>query len=308
MLPCSSSGIRSSSRWWRRSFAAREPRTGLAVRYAVQAACTSEAIRRHYDVVSPLYQRLWGEHIHHGFFENGETPSRAQVKLIERLAARAGVPRGARVLDVGCGLGASARWLAGEYDCRVLGITLSPVQVRLARAAAGPLAPRVSFRVADAERWTPPSEAFDVVWVVECSEHLRDKAGFMAKCARALAPGGKLALCAWLAAGSTPAQAELVREIETAMLCPSLASLSDYTRWMDEAGLGDISAEDITTRVAQTWTHCLPLLRTRPAQWLLRAGGGDIQRFAAGFSKMARAYTEGALAYGMFLAARPASS
>jgi tocopherol O-methyltransferase len=61
---------------------------------------------------------------------------RAQIQLMERLAERAGIPRGARVLDIGCGLGGSAMWLAEQFDCDVTGITISSVQARMAASKA----------------------------------------------------------------------------------------------------------------------------------------------------------------------------
>src|SRR5262245_65375902 len=93
-------------------------------------------IRRHYDRLSLFYRAFWGQHIHHGLWENDEPPEVAQVNLIRRLASRAGIPQGARVLDVGCGLGASSLWLARALGCSVLGITISPVQARMAERRA----------------------------------------------------------------------------------------------------------------------------------------------------------------------------
>src|ERR1700687_5264220 len=93
-------------------------------------------IRKHYDRLSFLYRLFWGEHLHHGYWEKDESVARAQIQLMERLAERAGVPRGARVLDIGCGLGGSALWLADKLDCKVTGITISPVQARMAAAKA----------------------------------------------------------------------------------------------------------------------------------------------------------------------------
>ena len=78
-------------------------------------------IRKHYDRLSFLYRFFWGEHLHHGYWDNNESVPRAQIQLMERLAERANVPRGARVLDIGCGLGGSSQWLAEQFDCQVIG-------------------------------------------------------------------------------------------------------------------------------------------------------------------------------------------
>src|SRR5690242_12732668 len=104
-------------------------------------------VRKHYDRLSIFYRMFWGEHLHHGYWENGESIERAQIKLIEQLAEKAGIPYEAKVLDIGCGLGGSAFWLAEEYDCHVTGFTISPVQARIAskKAKHNGLADRLQF-------------------------------------------------------------------------------------------------------------------------------------------------------------------
>src|SRR5262252_513682 len=94
-------------------------------------------IVEHNDFVSPYYRSLWGEHIHHGYWIRGdESKETAQVQLIEHLAKAAGVPRGAKILDVGCGFGASSIYLARNYGADATGITISQVQVGIANQAA----------------------------------------------------------------------------------------------------------------------------------------------------------------------------
>lgn len=266
------------------------------------------AVRDHYDRLSGYYRALWGEHIHHGYWEDGESPSRAQVKLVERLAARARVPRGGRVLDVGCGVGGPALWLARNLGCSVLGLTISPVQARMAgeRARAEGLGRLARFEVADANRLDFKPESFDAVWVVECSEHLADKARFVESCARVLRPGGVLALCAWLRAEryALPEHARLVAQVCRGMLCPHLASERDYRGWMRDCGFARIEAEDITRRVERTWGRCAELVGRPEVRAVLRATDRRTRDFVETFPLMRRAYREGAMAYGMFAATK----
>ncbi len=269
-----------------------------------------EAVRDHYDRLSPFYRRFWGEHIHHGFWEQGDEPfpvREAQERLIERLATFARVPRGARVLDVGCGLGGSSLWLARHRNCSVLGITLSPVQAALAteQARKERLDGQVHFERRDATCLDLPLESFDAIWVIECSEHLEDKARFFAECARVLRPGGALALCAWLAADDpAPEQQNLIHEVCRGMLCPSLGSQRDYLRWLRAAGFAEIAFEDITRRVEQTWEHCALVARRPEVQLLLRTADDRTRDFVGAFDAIHQAYAEGAMAYGMFAATR----
>lgn len=268
------------------------------------------AIREHYDRLSPLYERFWGEHVHHGFWRDGESPAGAQVKLVEELARRAGISRGARVLDVGSGLGGPACWLARQRECSVHGITLSPVQAKAGtrRAKAQGLEARVVFEVHDANELDFPAESFDVVWTVECSEHLFDKADFFRRCARVLRPGGKLAVAAWLARSSSPEGEQRVRRISRAMLCPSLGSLQDYTGWIQASGFERIVAEDVAADVAKTWIVAAAILRRPEVKLLLRAGNAATREFARAFSEMREAYALGAMGYGFLVAHKPSEA
>jgi tocopherol O-methyltransferase len=266
-------------------------------------------IRKHYDRLSWLYRLFWGEHLHHGYWENKESVASAQIQLMERLAAQAGIPRGARVLDIGCGVGGSALWLAEQFDCEVTGITISPVQARMAAAKAKGrgLTRRVQFRVCDANQWQPEPASADVIWIMESSEHFRDKPGFFERCACALKPGGILAVCAWLRRDGPLRQDEqnLVNTIAEAMLSASLDSLSAYQGWMRDAGLTVTVADDITRHVEPTWFHCSRIGDHPAIRFFLRFTGEHTRRFVRSFPLMKQAYAQGAMAFGLVVAKKP---
>lgn len=266
-------------------------------------------IRQHYDRLSFLYRLFWGEHLHHGYWDSDETVPQAQVRLMERLAERAGIPRNASVLDIGCGLGGSAFWLAENFNCRVIGITISPVQARLARrkAKVRGLSDHVQFQVGDANKWEPEPETVDLVWIMESSEHFEDKKGFFERCASVLKPGGVLAVCAWLRRDGPLLEYEqkLVATIAEAMLSASLDSLSDYQKWIRDAGLTVITAEDITSHVEPTWIHCTRIAEHRVVKLVLPFAGAPTRRFVESFPLMKEAYAQGVMAFGLFVAKKP---
>jgi len=267
-------------------------------------------IRKHYDRLSFLYRLFWGEHLHHGYWEGNESAARAQIQLMERLAERAGVSRGARVLDIGCGLGGSALWLADQFECEVTGMTISPVQARMAAARAKKrgLTNRVKFELNDANEWQPEPASVDLIWIMESSEHFPDKPGFFERCALALKPGGVLAVCAWLRRDGPLREDErdLVNAIAEAMLSASLGSLSDYQAWMRDAGLTVTVAKDITRHVEQTWSHCSRIGDNPAVRFFLRFTDRSTQRFVRSFPLMKQAYAQGAMAFGLFVAKKPA--
>jgi ubiquinone/menaquinone biosynthesis C-methylase UbiE len=81
------------------------------------------------------------------------------------LSARLVQP-GMYVLDVGCGLGGSSRYLAAECGCRVAAIDLTPNFVEAARilTARCGLAERIEFQQANALALPFPDGTFDQVW------------------------------------------------------------------------------------------------------------------------------------------------
>jgi tocopherol O-methyltransferase len=266
----------------------------------------TDTIREHYDRLSPLYRTFWGEHIHHGFWRGTESAAEAQENLTRELARRVGISASDDLLDIGCGMGGSALLLAEELGCRVHGISISPNQVNAANRETRRrgLESQATFEVRDANRLEAESGAIrDVVWVVECSEHLFDKPRFIETCAQLLKPGGRLAICAGLAGEDLDADGRrLVAEVCEGMLWPSLGTLHDYASWMERAGLEVTCADDITSHVARTWDLCQPVLNFPLVKTLLASGSARVRNFASSFSAIAEAYRSGAMGYGMLVA------
>ncbi len=270
-----------------------------------------EAIRDRYDRLTSGLDAIFGEHIHHGFWDRAASVAEAQRRLIERVAAQAQIPAGSRVLDIGCGTGGSSRWLADTLDCSVLGITVSPAEVRIAteKAHAAALSTRTQYQVMDANHLDLLDSSFDAVWVVETSEHLEDKSQFIQTCARVLKPSGVLALSACVAVVEpTDHQSELLAKVCHVLLLPALATLAQYREWIREAGLSAVQVEDVTLHVAETWQRYTEAFRAADARRQApKSGETEARKFIELLTTMRAAYREGALHYGIFSARRAGS-
>jgi len=121
------------------------------------------------------------EHLHTG----GLATTRDQA---ERLT----LTQDSRVLDIGCGLGGPARYLANRYGCRVDGIDLTPELIETGKVLTERcgLFDRVVLQIGDALDLPYPDKAFDVVWCQNVAMNISDKAGFLAEAYRVLRPGG----------------------------------------------------------------------------------------------------------------------
>lgn len=276
-----------------------------------------DSIRSHYDLATPFYRLFWGPHIHHGLWSAEDavreqphaSPRAAQEALTDSLATLADIQRGQHVLDVGCGMGGSSIRLARQRHCDVTGITLSGVQRRWASMAGllNGVTRSVRFRRVDAELVTFAPASFDVVWSIECTEHLFDKGAFFHRAAGWLRPGGRIAICAWLAADDAdrPGLREQVEAVCDSFLCPSLGSFSNYTAWMTAAGLQIDHTEDWTARVARTWELCDERVRRFHLPWLARSIDMRQATFLDNFKTLLDAYRSGAMQYGCIVARRP---
>jgi cyclopropane-fatty-acyl-phospholipid synthase len=131
-------------------------------------------VARHYDLDSQLYALFLDADRQYScaYFEAPEQSlDDAQLAKKRHLAAKLLVPAGGRVLDIGCGWGGLALYLAELCGARITGITLShrQLQVAHARAAEKGLTDRVDFRLQD---YRDVPEKFDRIVSVGMFEHI----------------------------------------------------------------------------------------------------------------------------------------
>lgn len=91
--------------------------------------------RRHYDIGNELYQRMLDRRMTYscGYWRDARTLDEAQEAKLDLVCRKLYVEPGMRVLDIGCGWGAMAKFAAERYGAEVVGITVSEEQAKLAR-------------------------------------------------------------------------------------------------------------------------------------------------------------------------------
>ena len=128
----------------------------------------------HYDLDYDLYSRFLDRDMHYScaYFPNPDMGlEAAQQAKCAHIAAKLDLKPGARVLDIGCGWGSMAMYLAEHYDARVTGITLSTEQLKVAqrRACERRLDKQVEFRLQD---YRDTSGEFDAIVSIGMFEHV----------------------------------------------------------------------------------------------------------------------------------------
>jgi methylenetetrahydrofolate--tRNA-(uracil-5-)-methyltransferase len=98
------------------------------------------------------------------------------------------------VLDVGCGIGGPARYIAHQFGCRVTGVDLTADYVRAAKilTAQMGLSDKVDFQCANALALPFQDQSFDAVWSQNVSMNIADSLALYREFHRVLKQGGKV--------------------------------------------------------------------------------------------------------------------
>jgi ubiquinone/menaquinone biosynthesis C-methylase UbiE len=107
-----------------------------------------------------------------------------------------GVGQTTRVLDAGCGIGGSSRYLAHSYGCRVDAIDLTPEYVSTAarlNTLCG-LADKIVVREGSVTALPYTNASFDIVWCQNVSMNVEDKRAMFSEAFRVLKPGRRYTL------------------------------------------------------------------------------------------------------------------
>ena len=266
-----------------------------------------EDVARHYDELDAFYREVWGEHVHHGLWLRGDESQPLAVRqLVELVAREAAIQQGSRVIDIGCGYGATARMLVEDLGAKVTAITISAAQHAIA-VARDPRGDNPQFLLGDWLANELADETFAAAISIESSEHMPDKPRFFSESNRVLCPGGRLIVCAWLAAEQPSARQErwLIEPICREGRMPHLGSESDYRRLASEAGFTVERMQDVTRQIARTWpmivrTFLLKLLHQPAYIRFILDRHAHNRMFALTTLRLWIAFRTGAMRYGIF--------
>lgn len=162
------------------------------------ALAPESANAQHYEVPAAFFERVLGPRLKYssGHWPEGVgTLAQAEEAMLELTCDRAGIEDGMAILDLGCGWGALALWLAERYPgARVLAVSNSAAQRRHIEERRGS-AGLANLEVVTADvNGFDPGRRFDRVVSVEMFEHVRNQRELLRRVAGWLRPGGRLFL------------------------------------------------------------------------------------------------------------------
>jgi SAM-dependent methyltransferase len=257
------------------------------------------SVAAYYDQNTPRFLRLGGSGeaaaIHRAIWADGvQNPAQA-FEYLNQFVAGAVQPvleinSPARLLDLGCGVGGTATWLARRLSAQVIGVTNSAMQRQTAveRAERLGLSERCTFLLADFME-LPPLPAVNAAWAIESLVHAPDAGRFFAQAARQVVSGGRLVVCddflSQAGAASPPGSppARWLERFRRGWHVHNLLTVEQADQLAWQAGFNLLGSVDLTPFIRSSHPWLLAMLATitrlplRWAYWQNLSGGSALQ-------------------------------
>lgn len=191
--------------------------------------------------------------------------------LTDLVARAASIGPGDRVLEVGCGYGASAVYYTSRYrPVSVVGIDVTEIRIQSGRdfIASKGLADVIQLRTGDATALDFNKGAFTKVLAIECAFHFTTRYDFFREANRVLAPGGMIGLADIITKpGIDPAaflaQVHPVLGNSTLNVPANVHDAVVYARHLQETGFGDVRIDPITDQTMPFFADHLDRVASR---------------------------------------------
>jgi sterol 24-C-methyltransferase len=202
------------------------------------------------ELATLFYEWGWGQSFHFAEQRKGETFIQSIKRHEWYLAGRLGVNKGAKILDVGCGIGGPMRNIAEFTGADVTGITINEYQVmrgnELNRQRG--LAEQARLVQGDFMKMPFKDNTFDGVYAIEATCHAPRRQGVYGEIFRVLKPGCVFATYEWcltdLYDPSNPEHRDIKKKIEEGDGLPDMATPSEVVAALKEVGFELIEARD----------------------------------------------------------------
>lgn len=221
----------------------------------------NENINAYYD--SPavhMFEDFAKQQIHLGYWDDKYphvTVEQAAARLTQVVIDFIDLPKGGRLLDIGCGCGVPALEIAKQKHCLIEGITINARQKaeadRLARQSK--LSERISFTVGDACFLPYDNEVFDFALMLESIHHIGHQQA-LREARRVLKSGAQILIADGLILKENASTTDAVRLLEL-FVGRSLVTQTELRALMQDEGFEGRDMINLTKAIQPTWTKLI---------------------------------------------------
>lgn len=219
---------------------------------------SNEDIAKYFDTHQSSYSRFWSSTaLHYGFWYD-DTKSLAEAILNTNKFAIDTLSIGSHdiVLDAGCGVGGTSLYIAETTGARVEGITLSDVQLKIARkrAAQSVASSLLNISKQDYVRTSFEDETFSKIIGIESICYAHSKGDFLSEAYRIMKPGGRIAVIdAFLTKEHlNPEEQDIYAKFTGGWVIPNLPTQSQFSSLLSQAGFKNVSFIDMQRYVRRS--------------------------------------------------------
>jgi len=123
------------------------------------------------------------------WFINSDKHAEQIINRATKLLQMVNLKENQKFLEVGCGIGAVCKYVAGKYLCDVTGVDIDPEQIQLAQGNSQDIK-NIRFMKADATSLPFPDKDFDVVLSFGTTHHIANWLDALSEIRRVLKPKG----------------------------------------------------------------------------------------------------------------------
>lgn len=198
---------------------------------------------------------------HFGYYPEGSSKismREAMRNMMNKVGETLNLPKGSRVLDAGCGEGATAEYLARKFHLKIEGVDLLDFNIKKAKLRAESNTD-LNFQVGDFSKLDYPDNYFDGIYTLETFVHSSDYKQTLQEFKRVLKKDGKLVLFEY----SMPEKKDMSKREQWAFKTISDGSAmhsfpyfthGSFSKILAGAGFKKMKVKDITERM-------VPMLR-----------------------------------------------
>lgn len=221
---------------------------------------TNQDIRRYYNRNQILYDVFYSKgtgDLHYGFWGKNTKDHPESILNTTRFIAKClQINQNDKILDAGCGVGGSTIYLAKKYGAEIVGITLSDVQLKMARKKTLKLGlqNKLRFIIQDFTKTSFKDESFSKIFGLESICHSTKKIDFLNEAYRLLKKGGIIAIADGFQIRSSLSKEEdkIYQKWLEGWAVPNLATIDGFHNDLKKAGFKKIRYFDKFNEIGKT--------------------------------------------------------
>jgi len=239
------------------------------------------------------YERIFG----HTFVSTGG------LETTQELVQKINLQPNFQVLDVGCGIGGSAFYMARQYGVQVHGIDLSINMLNIAfeYAYQQPRECKITFEYCDATTKQFSPNQFDVIYSRDAILHIENKLQLFKNFYTFLKPGGQVLITDYCK-GDTEGSEDFRQYVSNRGY--HLLTVSDYGKVLEEAGFVNVQPIDATNRFVEVLQFELNKLQNEQEQFIADFSQEDFDDLVSGWSAKLKRCGDGDQKWGLFIASK----